>query len=225
MQEPFIVGWNVTELTDMKNTLHTLRYLPVVVACLWAIGAQAANTLNQASVPAPAGDGWQSLSATVPVAMAPAAKTTGSATDLDVGPPVVLRDPITKASLSPGESVVAVSHAPLALPHVAPTLQPALAAPLANQGMAPFVLHQGEHIQAALDVWLKSQGWHLDWSAGDGTPGHLRDLVSDEDYSLTPKSVDDLLQTLLAGYGLAADVDSSPLIRRVVVRNDNNITD
>jgi hypothetical protein len=125
--------------------------------------------------------------------------------------------------------VVAVSHPALAVPPlasvVAPTLRPEIPGSVANQGMTPFVLHQGEHIQAALDVWLKSQGWHLDWSAGDGTPGHLRDLVSDEDYSLTPKSVDDLLQTLLAGYGLAADVDSSPLIRRVVVRNDNNITE
>jgi len=216
MRELFIVGFNATAI-DMKNTIYIPRYLPALVACIWAVGAQAGSALNQNALAAPAGDGWQSLSADTAQINTPAALPT----NLDVAPPVVLPDPITKSSLSPGESVVAVFPS-----------KPLLAAPLAvpapvaaSNGIPPFVLHQGEHIRAALAAWLKPQGWHLDWSAGNGTPGRLRDLVSDEDYSLTPTSVEDLLQTLLAGYGLAADVDSSPLIRRVVVRNDNNTTE
>ena len=161
---------------------------------------------------------------------------------MGVAPGVVLPDATPpKASLSPGESVMSpaprhVGTAPIAFP--SPYAKPATparpvdaavpsqpAVPMDASGLPSFVLHQGDHIRAKLDAWLTPQGWHLDWSAGAGAPGRLRDLVSDEDYVLNPTSVNDLLQTLLAGYGFAADVDSSPLIHRIVVRNDSNVTE
>jgi hypothetical protein len=95
---------------------------------------------------------------------------------------------------------------------------------VAHVGLPPFILHTGDHVTTVLAQWLNDEGWKLDWSAQSGVSGRLRDLVSDADYTFTPSNVNDLLRTVLAGYGFSADVDSSAQ-RRIVVRNDNNVTE
>lgn len=224
----------------MKTNIPLHRRWPLVAAFAFSsvVPLARADVPLSKGVATPANDGWQALSASVPaqpLAAAPVASSAPAAA-MGIAPGVVLPDAMPpKASLSPGESVVSPEPvhpgaAPLAFP--SPYAKPSGTAALQASGAAvvpaatpAFVLHQGDHIRAALDAWLKPQGWHLDWSAGGGTPGRLRDLVADEDYTLHPTSVGDLLQTLLAGYGFAADVDSSPLIRRIVVRNDSNVTE
>lgn len=207
-----------------KYIAQFLQITIMSVALALSVDASA-QELNQGSVAPPAGKGWQSLDAPA-TAQPPISATQSSPLDSQlapnrkIGPPVILPD-------APTQQV----DQPAAKPYVSPygaapsPVSVTVTDQSASGGIPTFVLHQGDHIQAKLDAWLKPQGWHLDWSATAGTPGRLRDLVSDEDYNLHPSSVGDLLQTLLAGYGFAADIDSSALIRRIVVRNDNNQTE
>ena len=205
-----------------KYIAQFLQITSMSVAIALSVDASAAE-LNQGSVAPPAGKGWQSLDAPA-MAQPPISAAQSSALDSQIaadrkiGPPVILPNAPSRPVDQPAATPYVSPYGP------APSLV-SVTDQSASGGIPTFVLRQGDHIQAKLDAWLKPQGWHLDWSATAGTPGRLRDLVSDEDYNLHPSSVGDLLQTLLAGYGFAADIDSSALIRRIVVRNDNNQTE
>lgn len=231
-------------LISMRRAIRGIPFVTAVFLGGLTLPTHAADTPNQTGVALPPGDGWQPLTAETSPAPRNAALTSGIVNPdkvppaslapgeivLPIAPPMKLAKPMAgtaslieqPVSTSAVVPVVVSTPAPGSAP---PALAPAPVISAAATGMPPFVLHQGDHIQEVLGKWLKVQGWRLDWTAGSGTPGRLRDLVSDEDYNLTPVSVDDLLRTLLAGYGYAADVDASPLIHRIVVRNDTNVSE
>lgn len=143
-------------------------------------------------------------------------------------PPAPASAPIT-VPVSP-EPAPAADEARVVQPVMAETPVAASAAPAANTAapkptpaLAPFSVRAGDDLTLALAAWCKAAGWHFDWQAQSATPGRLRHFIAEADWATQPASVQDLLRRALVGLGVRAQVLDAA--KRIVVRNDNNLSE
>ena len=128
-----------------------------------AANAMAADP-DQSRLAAPAGDGWQVLSATssskanvAPVAMTPASAAAND-TFSSRGTSSVDAKPIQIAMAPPSTAV-------------APVVLPSPSAAAAPNGILTFsITPQDSNLRNALDRWLQQQGWQLAWKIDDDLP-------------------------------------------------------
>jgi hypothetical protein len=145
----------------------SLLFRPVGRLLAFLMMAAAANAMaadpDQSRLAAPAGDGWQVLSATsstkanVAVRMTPASAASNDAF-ASRGPSSVDAKPI-QIAMAPTSTAVA------------PVVLPSTSAALAPNGILTFsITPQDTNLRNALDRWLQQQGWQLAWKIDDDLP-------------------------------------------------------
>ncbi|MBB4518276.1 hypothetical protein GGD68_007082 [Paraburkholderia fungorum] len=131
---------------SVRVIAHALAALALAAAPLWT---HAAVDADQARAVAPAGDGWQVLSAPA----AKAAAITPVNRGAEAAAPVVAQA---------GQGVVpSMAVAPVVLPGTPSTTTGVL-----TLSVSP----QDRNLRNALDRWLQTQGWQLAWKVDDDLP-------------------------------------------------------
>lgn len=130
--------------------------------------AAAANAMaadpDQSRLAAPAGDGWQVLSATSSskANVAAVAMTPASAASNDTF--------ASRGMSSVDAKPIQIAMAPTSIA-VAPVVLPSPSAAVAPNGILTFsITPQDSNLRNALDRWLQQQGWQLAWKIDDDLP-------------------------------------------------------
>jgi hypothetical protein len=154
-------------------TSHTLMktsflFRPVGRLIAFLMLAVAANAMagdpDQSRLAAPAGDGWQVLSATSTskATVAPVAMTPASAASNDTF--------ASRGMSSTDAKPIQIAMAPTSTA-VAPVVLPSPSAAVAPNGILTFsITPQDSNLRNALDRWLQQQGWQLAWKIDDDLP-------------------------------------------------------
>lgn len=138
------------------------RFLAILMLAA-AANAMAADP-DQSRLAAPAGDGWQVLSATsspkatvAPMKMAPASAASNDAF-------------ASRGTSSVDTKPIQIALAPTSTA-VAPVVLPSPSAAVAPNGILTFsTTPQDSNLRNALDRWLQQQGWQLAWKIDDDLP-------------------------------------------------------
>lgn len=131
-------------------------------------------SFSQSHLSPPAGDGWQMLSATGPIApIAPTSQTSPVASP--AAAPVA-----TLAMVAPAPAARSTSQAPapvgapsvvsVAAAAVVPVVLPGAGAQAAPSALTLAITPQDINLRNALDRWLQQQGWQLAWKIDDDLP-------------------------------------------------------
>jgi len=82
-------------------------------------------------------------------------------------------------------------------------------------------LTPGHRLSNQLSEWLNQQGYTLNWEASGSTPGRIRDVIIDNQWSATSEGIHEVLTKVLAPFGFVANVIESQKV--IVVRNHSSI--
>lgn len=82
-------------------------------------------------------------------------------------------------------------------------------------------LTPGHRLSDQLSQWLLTQGYALNWEASGSTPGRIRDVIIDNQWSATSEGIHEVLTKVLAPFGFVASVIESQ--KTIVVRNHSSI--
>lgn len=155
----------MTSLIPMKTSF---LFRPVGRLIAFLMLAVAANAMaadpDQSRLAAPAGEGWQVLSApsgskatASPVKMTPASAASNDAF-------------ASRGMRSVDAKPIQIAMAPTSTA-VAPVVLPSPSAAVAPNGILTFsITPQDSNLRNALDRWLQQQGWQLAWKIDDDLP-------------------------------------------------------
>ena len=155
----------MTSHIPMKTSFLFRPVGRLIAFLMLAVAANAmASDPDQSRLAAPAGDGWQVLSATSSskVNVAPVAMTPASAAANDTF--------ASRNTSSMDAKPIQIAMAPTSTA-VAPVVLPSPSAAVAPNGILTFsITPQDSNLRNALDRWLQQQGWQLAWKIDDDLP-------------------------------------------------------